>query len=369
MRSTLTIVGEVAALRPQASLLAVTGSFQTDAWQLPANLDYVKLPTTAKRALFHGLRGDGPMRDLGYLREAVIESVVDAYEPQVVFVENAPAGLDREMVRALACLRAAEPRVSLVAGLGDIIDDAVSTVNWWRRDGVYDLLEDVYDHIVIYGDQSLYDPLIAYQFTPRMVDKSVFSGYLTRAEAPRPETEVREELGASASELVVVTAGGGADGADLFRVYLNALRETPLRDVVSFLVTGPLIDARQFADLQRQAAQTPKVTLIRFTHDIMSYFNAADLVVMKGGYNSTCDVLGLGKRALIVPRPRPQEQSVRARLLAERGYATVLPQTGLAPAQLAGAARDALNQPAPRIDLDFGGRQRVGQLLATLIDG
>jgi predicted glycosyltransferase len=180
---------------------------------------------------------------------------------------------------------------------------------------------------------------------------------------------VRRELDAVDAPLVIVTAGGGADGAELFRAYLAALREAPLRDVVSFLVTGPLIDPRALADLQRAAQALPRVTLVAFTDDIMSYFNAADLVIMKGGYNTTCDVLGLGKRALMVPRPRPQEQAVRAHRLAELGLVDVIEQQQLTPARLATQARATLDRPAPHVTLDFGGRQRIGQLLAELLDG
>ena len=293
---------------------------------------------------------------------------MNAFEPQLVFVENAPAGLKREMARALACLRAADPRVTLVAGLGDIIDDARSTIAWWKHDGVYELLEDVYDRIVIYGDQRVYDPLVEYRFTPGMAAKTEFCGYLTRDDPLRAPAAVRHELGAEDAPLIVVTAGGGADGAELFRAYLAALREAPLRDVVSFLVTGPLIDPRALADLRRAAQSLPRVTLLAFTDDIMSYFNAADLVIMKGGYNTTCDVLGLGKRALMVPRPRPQEQAVRAHRLAELGLVDVIEQQQLTPARLATQARATLDRPAPEITLDFGGRQRIGQLLAELLD-
>jgi predicted glycosyltransferase len=167
---------------------------------------------------------------------------------------------------------------------------------------------------------------------------------------------------------VVVTAGGGADGAELFRAYLEALREPGLREVVSFLVTGPLIDPRALASLKHAARPLPGVTLVPFTNDIMSYFNAADLVVMKGGYNTTCDVLGLGKRALVVPRPRPQEQAVRARRLAELGLVDVIEQSQLTPARLAAQAQGLLTRPAPEVTLDFGGRERIGQLLAELLD-
>ena len=38
---------------------------------------------------------------------------------------------------------------------------------------------------------------------------------------------------------------------------------------------------------------------------IESHIAAADVVVAMGGYNSTCEILSQGKKAVLVPRVRP----------------------------------------------------------------
>src|SRR5260370_4461331 len=50
------------------------------------------------------------------------------------------------------------------------------------------------------------------------------------------------------------------------------------------------------------------VAIIRMVTDVPSYLAAADTVFCMGGYNTTCEVLGLAVPAAIVPptRPRPQ---------------------------------------------------------------
>ena len=55
LRITLGVAAAYAALRPQDSLLLLTGSLHTSAFTLPENLDYVKLPAMPKREMYASL--------------------------------------------------------------------------------------------------------------------------------------------------------------------------------------------------------------------------------------------------------------------------------------------------------------------------
>lgn len=58
----------------------------------------------------------------------------------------------------------------------------------------------------------------------------------------------------------------------------------------------------------------------------------ADAVVSMGGYNTVCEVLAAGTRAVVVPRVRPRaEQLVRAERLAQRGLIDMIHPDDLAP--------------------------------------
>jgi predicted glycosyltransferase len=75
----------------------------------------------------------------------------------------------------------------------------------------------------------------------------------------------------------------------------------------------------------------------------MSLIDAADLVVCMGGYNTVCEVLTLGKRAIVVPRVRPvQEQWIRAQRMAKRGLLRALHPDSLTPQALGALVRDEL---------------------------
>jgi len=58
----------------------------------------------------------------------------------------------------------------------------------------------------------------------------------------------------------------------------------------------------------------------------------AALVVNMGGYNTLCELLSLKKVSLVVPREQPRlEQTIRAKILAQRGLADFIPWNSLAP--------------------------------------
>jgi predicted glycosyltransferase len=73
------------------------------------------------------------------------------------------------------------------------------------------------------------------------------------------------------------------------------------------------------------------------------------LSISLGGYNTVLEVLAAGIPAVVVPYSgggTETEQTLRARLLAERGLLTLVHEAELSPATLAAAVRAALAQGA-----------------------
>jgi predicted glycosyltransferase len=106
----------------------------------------------------------------------------------------------------------------------------------------------------------------------------------------------------------------------------------------SLMIAGPeLAPAR--ASALREAAQRPgSIQVLEFTDDMMSYMNAADVVVSMAGYNTICELLTLRKRAVVVPRVKPvQEQRIRAERMAELSAFQMIHPDRLSPRALASA--------------------------------
>jgi predicted glycosyltransferase len=372
IRTTLAVASELAARRPDVMQLILTGSLQAHSFTLPDNVDYVKLPTVGKGGLYSDLPTyPAPRvgyRGLWHVRAALIREAALQFAPHVVFVDWSPAGHVGELRQTLPALRAAAPRPHLVLGLPDLLTDPPEVDKEWRRLGAREILAEFYDRILIFGDRRVFDPLSEYAIPESAASRATFCGYLARPRPQRPAEHVRAELHAIARPLIVVTMGGGADGAPTIESYLSALGSGALGDVASLVVTGPLLDPAVQSALAAVAGSLPAVTLLPFTDDLGSYLNAADLVITRGGYNTAAEVLSLGKRAIILPRPgRWREQVLRAERLSALGIARALPPGEVTPAVLADTIRAALADPPPTIPLDLGGLERAAGVLDELL--
>ena len=260
-----------------------------------------------------------------YLREAVALATVQGFAPDVVVVDHAPAGLFREFARSIAWLRQRLPATRLLLLMRDITFGPEQTRTIWTNEGVYPLLDHTYDRILVYGCQEVFDPVAAYGMSDLAAAKIRFCGYLAPVPPRRAPDEVRAELNVGERRLAAVSVGGGADGGQLLRAYLEGLGRFAPPDLVSYIVAGPLLPPSDRDAIERLAAACGNVTVVPFDPDFLAVARAADVLVSMGGYNSLAEAAYLGKRVVVAPRtPGPEEQIIRAGRFEALGLATVV---------------------------------------------
>jgi predicted glycosyltransferase len=372
LRITLGVAHAYAHLRPRDSLLLLTGSLHAGAFALPSSLDFVKLPAMPKRGLYASLPPTegftGAHNSTIRFRAALALATFRAFDPQLVVVDHAPAGLFRELAPTFDWVRGQPRRPPFALLMRDITFGPEQTRQIWTNEGIYPLLDEWYDRILIYGDRHVFDPIAEYALSETAAAKSRFCGYLAPAPPRRSPTEVRDALGAGDLPLIAVSTGGGADGAALLRAYLAGLRERSGSPVASYVVTGPLLPEADRAQLAALAAGQPQLHLDEFDPDYAAVVRAADVVVSMGGYNSLAEAAYFGKRPVVVPRlPGPQEQTLRAAGFARLGLATVIRPEELEPAVLWSAIEGELRREPPRErPLSFAGAETIACELAGL---
>ena len=371
----VTLLHAVARRRPDALLLLVTGAPQPNVFPLPTCAEYVRLPAVANASWFADLPlqeshdAQSSLRGLARLRQALLTETLLTFQPDVMHVDWAPAGHDGELRQGLLRLRAACPATCIVAGLPDMTDPTTLRSEWSTHD-VDTLLECVYDRLVIYGDPRVYDPSDDYALSASARARTTFSGYVRRAVTLRPRAEVRAEMGVDAQPLVVVTVGGGADGAQLLETWLAALHEPALVDVASLVISGPLLDAAARARLDVLAQALPNVQLVTFTEHLSDLMHAADVVVAMGGYNTAVEVAALPLRhqALLVPRSGlGAEQLLRAERFAAHDLVRILHPADLTAPRLAQSVRAALDGSPAHGALDLAGAERLADVLVSAL--
>lgn len=370
------IAWAVAQQDPDAALLFITGNPALHVFpQLPRNADYLKIPTVVKTGSQESQPPHLPLptKEIIHIRQEVIAGALREFRPNAFLVDNFPTGSGKELIPALKEVRATSCRTIL--GLRDILDSPEAVRADWEKNGTYQVLEQYYDSILVYGMPDVFDLAEAYQLPPHLAAKVSYGGYVTDVNPPkRTPEEVKQELDIS-SGFVLATVGGGGDGFPLLEVFLKAVVKLP-SDLAAVVITGPLMGAPEREKLRQLAGNRPGVVLLDYVTDMASYLAAADLVVTMGGYNTTAEILALRPRTIIVPRTwrygehqiredagMEWEQLLRARALSRMGIADILEPEQLSASILSERILQSLANPRPQssVQLDLGGVEHAAQ--------
>lgn len=324
---------------PNLSILVLSGSPMLHSFRLPTGLDYLKLP-----CLHRDENGDLSAKYLKLdikqtvkLRCNLIRIAALNFRPDVVLVDKKPYGLQDELKKTIETLRIVAPETKWMLLLRDILDAPAKTISEWHSLDSYRAIERFYHRVLVVGTPEVFDTCAEYQFSPQMLSKSLFCGYIRRQQALKHRELLRRELNLAPGErCVLVTAGGGEDGYPLIHAYLEGLAMLPADYALkSLVVCGPEMAQTERESLFQMATQHPQVIISEFTDDLMSYIEIADTVVAMGGYNTFCEILSAQKPSIIVPRVKPtEEQVIRTRKMAEMGLLEMIHPNELTPAVL-----------------------------------
>ncbi len=353
LRRCWTIAHALVTRHRKLNVLILTGSPIIGRFSFPARVDFVRVPGIIKlgNGEYTSLNLDFQVEQTLALRASIIEHTARVFRPHLFLVDKEPLGLLGEVRGALAMLKR-RGGCRLVLGLRDIMDDPTSLAEEWRRKRARPALQRFYDQIWVYGVREVYDPVTAYRFPPKVAAKTLFTGYLPRETSPEAALPPEVQATIRGGDFLLVTPGGGGDGAPLIDATLAAYERFDDRlPWPALVVYGPFLSARERAGFERRAARLPRVRTLVFHEHLENLIEKATGVLCLGGYNTFCEVLSLGKRSLIVPRVTPRaEQLLRARAASRLGLARTLHPDQLTPEALAGALALLPSQPPPASD-------------------
>jgi predicted glycosyltransferase len=218
----------------------------------------------------------------------------------------------------------------------------------WERKGSNEAIEEFYDEIWIYGIPQICRPLAGLGLSRRTEQKVIYTGYLRRDAADWPAEPGSDLPG---EPFILVTTGGGGDGAALVDWVLRAYEADPALSPHALIVYGPFMNAtdRQNFDA-RVAALGERVTALSFHPRLERLLAEASGVVAMGGYNTFCEILSMDKPSIIAPRTQPRrEQIIRAAAAEDLGLVRMLsPERDGDSAQvMAGAIRALAHERRP----------------------
>ena len=375
LRRSLNLAYSLVKTVPDLSIILVTGSAMAHRFQLPAGVDYVKLPAVRKVASErYSSRSLGVSdEDVWSIRSNLLLRVVRDFRPNLLVADHSPAGMKGELRPTLNWVRDHLPKCKTVIGLRDIIDDPAAVKSTWRAQGIYELLQESYDHIVVYGDQEYFDPVEAYGFPTSIAHRTHFVGHVVE-EIECPEVNNSQNT----VPKILVTTGGGDGAVDILAGgVLAALAGGHVNGEVEVtLLPGPLAPEETLAALKIEAAKVG-AKVMDFVDSSSPYMAAADLVICTAGYNTATQVLRYARRALMIPRVmHRQEQLIRATLLSELGCVRFLHPDHLDPQTLGETISaclangdEALSQARATGLFNFQGAENFARFCTDLLQG
>jgi predicted glycosyltransferase len=375
IRRMLEITAHLVESDPEVHVLLISGSPMLHAFRIPERVDYIKLPCIGRSE-----KGETVVKSLGIspeetirMRANIIMMAALDFDPDVVLVDKKPFGLQDELHLALTMLGQRRKRAKTVLLLRDILDAPEVTAAQWEKSGYHEAIRAHYDQVAVVGTEEVFDAVKEYRFPETTADRVRYCGYIKRPAPARSRDQVRAELGFGNEPMVLVTAGGGADGYAMMQTYLQGLAARPPgRPFRTLLISGPEMSPVQRKEIFALAERCRGVTVQEFSSDMIGCMNAADLVISMGGYNTVCELLTLRKKAIIVPRVRPvQEQWIRAERMEAMGLLRALHPDGLSPESLIAAVDEELGRDNVRsaalYNFAMDGLPRIGQLIHELL--
>ncbi len=344
LRRSRALAGAITAADPTASALILTGSPVAGRFAFPSRVDHVRLPGVIKRS-----DGSYDSRTMGMsidettdLRAGLIRSTAEQYDPDILIVDKEPTGFRGELLPTLDILKS-RGRARLVLGLRDVLDEPEVLAAEWDRKGAIPATEGFYDELWVYGLRSIYDPTAGLDLSPAVQARTHWTGYLRRDLGTLGEPPEQP--------YVLITPGGGGDGAAMVDLVLSAYEREPDLNPRAILVYGPFLSGDTRAAFETRVERlNGRVTTVGFESQIETLFAGAQGVVCMGGYNTFCEVLSFDKPAVIVPRTTPRlEQWIRASRAEQLGLIAMLDENrdGMTPETMIRSIRALAQQKPP----------------------
>ena len=297
-------------------------------------------------------------------RAAKLRAIYAEHRPKVLLIEMFPFGrrlMRFELLPLLDIASADHPRPRILCSLRDVLGTprSIEKARWMVA-----TFQRYFDQLLVHGDPDFLPLERSFPPAAELAAQTRYTGYVTEtASAGAPPQELTHAVPTGE---VVVSTGGGAVAGPLIAAALAARPLSPLADTPWRILVGDNLPEEPFRAFR--TAASPGVVIERARPDFLALLAGARLSISQAGYNTILEVLAARIPAVVVPfaGSGETEQSLRARLLGERGAITVLPEAALSPTALAAAIGTALSSAPVSAgfgSLDVGGAEKTAQII------
>ncbi|MGR3621338.1 glycosyltransferase family protein [Pseudophaeobacter sp.] len=297
----------------------------------------------------------GQLADAGYhqTRQTALCAALQQMRPDVLITELYPFGrraLRQEFKALLQAAKSLPNPPKILASIRDILAPPSKPEKATKADAVIDAF---YDGVLVHSDPQATRLEVSWPVSQMLAGKLRYTGYVAPPLAgPHPKAEGSDEI--------MVSAGGGNVGDEIYRCALEAANLMPGHRW-RLLVGGSDAQTR-IAELR----QIPSPAVIEAARpDFRQMLSHAAASVSMCGYNTALDLLQANTPAVLVPfdAGREVEQSLRATSLAPLPGFRCLRSADLTPHRLIAALEEVIVAPRRSVsDLKFDGASRTVEI-------
>jgi predicted glycosyltransferase len=375
LRRTSSIAEALLQARDDLTVLAMCDSPVDQLFGPATRYDRIKLPTVVKRSpgVWEAPLGEDVTAVLK-LRAQLLRAALVTYLPDLLLVDHMPHGAMGELIDGLEALRLYKPEVRIVLGLRDIIDAPGVVRARWIAEGAYDVVERLYDRVLVYGSPDVYELADLYGFSAAVRSRTRYCGFVV-SPAPSVDREIARQTlmpGLPTDRPLVVVMGGSGHDAAPMMACAAACADTGSSATgwATIIVCGPYMPVASRRELATHVAPAHGRVLASVDNSA-TVLAAADAVVSMAGYNTTMETLASGTPGVLIPRRGPSlEQRTRAMLFAQRGWVERVDPDELSSATLSAALHRALAHSSPLSNVappDLSGRDTAVHELLSLV--
>lgn len=358
----------VRGLVPDFQICFINGGEIVEGFEVPDGVEVVNLPAIKTDSEFQELRvvdSSYTLEEVKDIRCAELLQVFDRFQPDVLMVELFPFGRRRFSFELIPLLKRAKTRgTKAVCSLRDIV--VTKSDRKKHEEKVCKLMNQYFDLLLVHGDPYFQPLEETFSRVADLTCEVKFTGYVVQ---PQPEPVAELPNINPDKPLILVSVGGGRFGHEL----LDCVVETApiLKHLLPHQIqvfTGPFMPEWKLLELQSKAVSS-NIRVDRYTPNLLSYMQKADLSISMSGYNTTMNVLTTGVRSLLLPFTGndDQEQRIRAEKLAHLGVVEVIRPSDLEPNQFARKIVFYLQQRPTQLKFDCAGVEKTALQLKQFL--
>ncbi|NJN10128.1 MAG: glycosyl transferase [Richelia sp. RM1_1_1] len=365
----------VRGLMQDFQICFINGGQVIKEFEFPSAIEVVNLPAIKTDAEFKQLQvvdTSLSLVEVQEFRKNQLLEIADEFQPDVLMIELFPFGRGKfsfELIPLLEKLQASEKPVKIVSSLRDIVVTKTNQEKYEEK--VCRLMNQYFDMLLIHGDQNFVPLDESFQRINDIQCETKYTGYVVQKPQLNPElTQEDQDIIDSERPLILVSIGGGRFGHELIDCIIASAEifEEQIPHQIQ-IFTGPFAPEEKIQQWQSLTENKSNIRVNRYTRNLLSYMQKADLSISMSGYNTTLNVMTTGVRAMILAFKGndDQEQRIRASKLHDLGIVKMLDESDLQPEIFSAKVIDYLAKEPNTIKFDANGVENTAALVKNLV--